>query len=191
MASLLGTSSIRASPSLSSSSSSSSSSSTPSISPICFRPGRICGRVLNAGIQIRPKKNRSRHHVSVMNVATEINSTEQQVGKFDSKKSARPVYPFAAIVGQDEMKLCLLLNVIDPKIGGVMIMGDRGTGKSTTVRSLVDLLPEITVVAGDPYNSDPLDPEFMGVEELTVNVQRGEDDDTGEKVRRRELRGKI
>ncbi|KAF2533428.1 hypothetical protein F2Q70_00032757, partial [Brassica cretica] len=77
MASLLGTSSIRASPSLSSSSSS-SSSSTPSISPICFRPGRICGRALNAGIQIRPKKNRSRHHVSVMNVATEINSTEQQ-----------------------------------------------------------------------------------------------------------------
>ncbi|KAJ6316247.1 hypothetical protein OIU78_019513 [Salix suchowensis] len=42
---------------------------------------------------------------------------------------------FFAIVGQDEMKLCLLLNVIDPKIGGVMIMGDRGTGKSTTVRS--------------------------------------------------------
>ncbi|KAF2533435.1 hypothetical protein F2Q70_00032758 [Brassica cretica] len=173
MASLLGTSSIRASPSLSSSSSSSSSSSTPSISPICFRPGRICGRVLNAGIQIRPKKNRSRHHVSVMNVATEINSTEQQVGKFDSKKSARPVYPFAAIVGQDEMKLCLLLNVIDPKIGGVMIMGDRGTGKSTTVRSLVDLLPEITVVAGDPYNSDPLDPEFMGVE-VRERVERGE-----------------
>ncbi|KAJ4870322.1 hypothetical protein Rs2_48072 [Raphanus sativus] len=46
------------------------------------------------------------------------------------------------------MKLCLLLNVIDPKIGGVMIMGDRGTGKSTTVRSLVDLLPEIELVAG-------------------------------------------
>lgn len=73
------------------------------------------------------------------------------------------MYAFSAIVGQDEMKLCLL-NVIDPKIGGVMIMGDRGTGKSTTVRSLVDLLPEIMVVAGDRYNSDPEDPEFMGVE---------------------------
>lgn len=98
-----------------------------------------------------------------MNVATEINSVEQ-AKKIDSKESARPVYPFAAIVGQDEMKLCLLLNVIDPKIGGVMIMGDRGTGKSTTVRSLVDLLPEITVVSGDPYNSDPRDPECMGKE---------------------------
>ncbi|XP_010434526.1 PREDICTED: magnesium-chelatase subunit ChlI-1, chloroplastic-like [Camelina sativa] len=175
MASLLGTSSsaIWAAPSLSSSSSSSSSSSTPSTSPICFRPGKICGSKLNGGIQIRPKKNRSRYHVSVMNVATEINSTEQVEKKFDSKKSARPVYPFAAIVGQDEMKLCLLLNVIDPKIGGVMIMGDRGTGKSTTVRSLVDLLPEIKVVAGDPYNSDPIDPEFMGVE-VRERVERGE-----------------
>jgi Mg-chelatase subunit ChlI len=49
------------------------------------------------------------------------------------KKS--PVFPFTAIVGQDEMKLCLLLNVIDPRIGGVLVMGHRGTGKSTTVRA--------------------------------------------------------
>ncbi len=62
---------------------------------------------------------------------------------------ARPVFPFTAIVGQEEMKLALLLNVIDPKIGGVMVMGDRGTGKSTTVRALVDLLPEIKVVEND------------------------------------------
>jgi magnesium chelatase subunit I len=73
----------------------------------------------------------------------------------------RPIFPFTAIVGQEEMKLSLLLNVIDPKIGGVMIMGDRGTGKSTTVRALVDLLPEIRVVANDPFNSDPDDPELM------------------------------
>ena len=53
------------------------------------------------------------------------------------------VFPFTAIVGQAEMKLALLLNVIDPRIGGVMIMGDRGTGKSTTIRALADLLPEI------------------------------------------------
>ncbi|KAM3115353.1 magnesium chelatase ATPase subunit I, partial [Phormidesmis sp. 146-33] len=59
----------------------------------------------------------------------------------------RAVFPFTAIVGQEEMKLALLLNVIDPKIGGVMIMGDRGTGKSTTIRALADLLPEIEVVA--------------------------------------------
>jgi magnesium chelatase subunit I len=64
-------------------------------------------------------------------------------------------------VGQEEMKLALLLNVIDPKIGGVMIMGDRGTGKSTTIRALADLLPEIDVVADDPFNSDPNDPDWM------------------------------
>jgi len=76
----------------------------------------------------------------------------------------RPIFPFTAIVGQDEMKLALLLNVIDPKIGGVMIMGDRGTGKSTTIRALADLLPEIEVVADDPFNSSPNDPELMGDE---------------------------
>ncbi|OEL29238.1 Magnesium-chelatase subunit ChlI, chloroplastic [Dichanthelium oligosanthes] len=92
----------------------------------------------------------------------------QQATASAAKESQRPVYPFAAIVGQDEMKLCLLLNVIDPKIGGVMIMGDRGTGKSTTVRSLVDLLPDIRVVVGDPFNSDPDDPEVMGPEVGTV-----------------------
>jgi magnesium chelatase subunit I len=76
-------------------------------------------------------------------------------------ENQRPVFPFTAIVGQEEMKLALILNVIDPKIGGVMIMGDRGTGKSTTVRALVDLLPEIDVVTNDPFNSDPNDPEAM------------------------------
>lgn len=76
-------------------------------------------------------------------------------------KTRRVVFPFTAIVGQEEMKLALLLNVIDPKIGGVMIMGDRGTGKSTTIRALADLLPEIEVVANDPFNSDPTDPDLM------------------------------
>jgi magnesium chelatase subunit I len=76
----------------------------------------------------------------------------------------RPVFPFTAIVGQEEMKLALLLNVIDPKIGGVMIMGDRGTGKSTTIRALTDLLPEIEVVADDPFNSHPSDPDLMSDE---------------------------
>ena len=73
----------------------------------------------------------------------------------------RPTFPFTAIVGQEEMKLALLLNVIDPKIGGVMILGDRGTGKSTTVRALLDLLPEISVVANDPFNSHPEDFSLM------------------------------
>jgi magnesium chelatase subunit I len=53
------------------------------------------------------------------------------------------------------MKLALQLNVIDPKIGGVMIMGDRGTGKSTTIRALADLLPDIQIIKNDPFNTNP------------------------------------
>ena len=86
----------------------------------------------------------------------------------------RPVFPFTAIVGQEEMKLALLLNVIDPKIGGVMIMGDRGTGKSTTVRALIDLLPEIQVVKNDPFNSDPKNPELMS-DEVRSQVMEGKE----------------
>jgi magnesium chelatase subunit I len=69
-----------------------------------------------------------------------------------------PVFPFTAIVGQDELKLALLLCVVDPKIGGVMIMGHRGTGKSTAVRSLAALLPLMARVVGCPYNCDPARP---------------------------------
>lgn len=76
----------------------------------------------------------------------------------------RPVFPFSAIVGQAEMKLSLILNVIDPKIGGVMILGDRGTGKTTTIRALVDLLPEIETVADDAYNSSPDEQDAMSDE---------------------------
>jgi len=74
----------------------------------------------------------------------------------DLKKRDLTTFPFAAIIGQEEMKLALQLNVIDPRIGGVMIMGDRGTGKSTTIRALVDLLPTITVIKNDPFNTNPL-----------------------------------
>ena len=73
----------------------------------------------------------------------------------EQKKINSPVFPFTAIVGQEEMKLALQLNVIDPRIGGVMIMGDRGTGKSTTIRAIADLLPEIEVIKDDPFNSEP------------------------------------
>jgi magnesium chelatase subunit I len=64
-------------------------------------------------------------------------------------------FPFTAIFGQEEMKLALQLNIIDSKIGGVVILGDRGTGKSTTIRALVDLLPNIQVIKNDPFNTDP------------------------------------
>ena len=77
------------------------------------------------------------------------------------------------MIGQEEMKLALLLNVIDPRIGGVMIMGDRGTGKSTTIRALADLLPDIDVVAGDPYNSSATDPDLQS-SEVRERMQSGE-----------------
>jgi magnesium chelatase subunit I len=67
-------------------------------------------------------------------------------------------YPFIAIVGQAELKLALLLCVIDPTIGGVMVMGHRGTAKSTAVRALAALLPPLRVVEGCPYNCDPAHP---------------------------------
>jgi len=91
----------------------------------------------------------------------------------DLKNFSTPVFPFTAIVGQEEMKLALQLNVIDPKIGGVMIMGDRGTGKSTTIRAIADLLPEIEVVKNDPFNSHTSDLDLMS-NEVKAAVQNGE-----------------
>jgi magnesium chelatase subunit I len=70
-------------------------------------------------------------------------------------KPMKPTFPFSAIVGQDDMKLALLIAAIDPSIGGVMVFGDRGTGKSTIVRRLAALLPPIDVVQGCAYNCDP------------------------------------
>ncbi|MCT8266118.1 magnesium chelatase ATPase subunit I [Afifella sp. JA880] len=67
-------------------------------------------------------------------------------------------FPFSAIVGQDEMKTALLLAAIDPSIGGVLVFGDRGTGKSTAVRALAALLPKMRVVVGCPYGCDPANP---------------------------------
>ena len=73
------------------------------------------------------------------------------------RPAARPVFPFTAIVGQEEMKLALLLNVVAPSVGGVLVTGHRGTGKSTAVRALADLLPPLTAARGCAYNCDPGD----------------------------------
>lgn len=67
-------------------------------------------------------------------------------------------FPFAALVGQDEMKLAILLAAIDPGIGGVLVFGDRGTGKSTAVRALAALLPKMRAVVDCPYHCDPATP---------------------------------
>ncbi len=86
-------------------------------------------------------------------------ATETHNGKMtDSGLATLPVYPFTAIVGQAELKLALLLCVIDPTIGGVMVMGHRGTAKSTAVRALAALLPPQRAVAGCPYGCDPAAP---------------------------------
>ena len=67
-------------------------------------------------------------------------------------------FPFSAIVGQDEMKLAILIAAVDPAIGGILVFGDRGTGKSTAVRALAALLPKMRAVLDCPYNSDPRSP---------------------------------
>ena len=64
-------------------------------------------------------------------------------------------FPFSAIVGQEEMKLALLIAAVDQSVGGVLVFGDRGTGKSTAIRALAALMPKIPVVAHCPYNCDP------------------------------------
>jgi magnesium chelatase subunit I len=64
-------------------------------------------------------------------------------------------FPFTAIVGQEEMKTALLVAAVDPAIGGVLVFGDRGTGKSTAIRALAALMPKIAMVDGCPFNCDP------------------------------------
>ncbi len=66
-------------------------------------------------------------------------------------------FPFTAIIGQDRMRKALILNLIDPSIQGVLLTGHQGTGKSTAVRSLSDILPDITVVENCPFSCDPND----------------------------------
>ncbi|MGF7117861.1 magnesium chelatase subunit D [Methanobacterium oryzae] len=89
------------------------------------------------------------------------------------------IFPFSAIVGQENIKKALILNAINPSIGGVLIKGDKGTGKTTAVRALADLLPSIKVVKGCPFNCDPDDKnslcdlcksEDMKIEEQKMRV---------------------
>jgi magnesium chelatase subunit D len=71
------------------------------------------------------------------------------------------IFPFTAIVGQEDVKKSLILNAINPSIGGVLIKGDKGTGKTTAVRALADLLPPINVVKGCAFNCDPDDEDSL------------------------------
>jgi Mg-chelatase subunit ChlI len=82
-------------------------------------------------------------------------------------------YPFTAIVGQERMKLALVLNAINPAIGGVLIRGEKGTGKSTAVRALARLLPEQEVVAGCHFGCHPRDTESL-CQDCRERLERGE-----------------
>ncbi|MDO9556883.1 MAG: ATP-binding protein [Coriobacteriia bacterium] len=84
----------------------------------------------------------------------------------------RVTYPFTAIVGQEKMRKALILNAINPRIGGVLIRGEKGTAKSTAARALADLLPEIEVVEGCVYGCDPADMNGM-CEECKEKIAAG------------------
>ena len=83
------------------------------------------------------------------------------------------VYPFTAIVGQEDMKLSLILNVINPALGGVLIKGEKGTAKSTAVRALAELLPAMEVVQGCKFHCDPKDSNHL-CDDCSVLLQKGE-----------------
>ncbi len=92
------------------------------------------------------------------------------------------VYPFTAIVGQERMKKALVLNVINPKVGGVLIRGEKGTAKSTAVRALANLLPEIEVVEGCKFRCNPHDEHSM-CEECLEKIKAGVLDISSEKMK--------
>jgi len=73
----------------------------------------------------------------------------------------RPIFPFPAIVGHEKAKLALLIASVNPSVGGVLLRGDKGTGKTTMVRALADVLPEIKAVSDCIFSCDPDDPRYM------------------------------
>ncbi|WP_208599542.1 ATP-binding protein [Desulfospira joergensenii] len=89
------------------------------------------------------------------------------------------IYPFSAIIGQERMKTALLLNAVDPGIGGVLIAGDKGTGKSTAVRALARILPEIKAVRDCPYHCSPDDPASL-CKTCLERISKGENLETDE-----------
>jgi len=95
-------------------------------------------------------------------------------GDMEEEADFANAFPFSAVVGQEEVKLALLLNLVDPAIGGVMISGERGVGKSTAVRGMVRLLPDIPMVKGCRYNSSPTESNVMS-EEVQVRYMANEE----------------
>ena len=98
---------------------------------------------------------------------------QKQKGSLLMRWRTKTVYPFSAIVGQETMKMALILNVINPKIGGVLLRGEKGTGKSLAVRALAHLLPEVDVVTDCPFHCDPLNQKEM-CDECNTKVVNGQ-----------------
>ncbi|WP_448873396.1 ATP-binding protein [Desulfobulbus propionicus] len=96
----------------------------------------------------------------------------------------RIIYPFTAIVGQEKMKLALMLNVVNPGLSGVLIRGEKGTAKSTAVRALADILPEIAVFAEDPYQLDP-EEELDAYAEIRAMTQANRSETRPEVIKRK------
>lgn len=117
--------------------------------------------ILNGTIEVVGKIKGEPDLEEAPKIEVKTRTTKGKPATKTNELEASYVYPFTAIVGQEEMKRSLLLNVVDPRIGGVMIMGHRGTGKSTIVRALADLLPRIKMVSGCLYGCDP-DPARAG-----------------------------
>lgn len=88
-----------------------------------------------------------------------IIADDGQNGFEEKTQPKRVVFPFSGIVGQDVLKKALLLNIVNPNVGGVLIRGEKGTGKSIAVRALTDILPEILVVKDCKLNCHPKDPD--------------------------------
>src|SRR5512144_386444 len=84
------------------------------------------------------------------------------------------IYPFTAVVGQERMRRALVLNAVDPRIGGVLIRGERGTAKSTAARALAALLPEVRVVADCRFGCDPDKPGTWCTECKERHARSGE-----------------
>ena len=103
--------------------------------------------------QVNPQRIEENFDFETINKAKKKKSNK--IFSTKSKQTFQPSFPFHAIQGQNDLKMAMILNVIEPDIKGILIIGDRGTGKSTTIRAFANYLPDIICIKGDAYNRAP------------------------------------